>query len=69
MRRTTPVYINQRHRTTYQQLNPTPYYAEYCGHKMHVDQNDKLVRFGVTHVAASDGKWQVARYLALLHCQ
>ena len=25
-----------------------PYYAEYCGHKMHID---KLIRFGVTHVA------------------
>ena len=22
---------------------------------MHIDQNEKLVRFGVTHVAASDG--------------
>jgi hypothetical protein len=22
---------------------------------MHLDQNEKLVRFGVTHVAASDG--------------
>ena len=22
---------------------------------MHIDQNEKLIRFGVTHVAASDG--------------
>lgn len=36
-------------------MNPTPYYAEYYGHKLHIDQNEKLVRFGVTHVAASDG--------------
>ncbi len=30
-------------------MNPVP---EYFGH---IDQNEKLIRFGVTHVAASDG--------------
>ena len=55
MRRITPTYIEQRHQRTYRQLNPAPYYAEYYSHKMHIDQNEKLVRFGVTHVAASDG--------------
>ncbi len=25
------------------------------GHKLHVDQNEKLVMFGVTHVMAIDG--------------
>lgn len=55
MRRVTPIYIERRRRESYRQLNPMPYYAEYHGHKMHVDQNEKLVRFGVTHVAASDG--------------
>ena len=55
MRRITPSYIEQRRRHTYRQFNPTPYYAEYYGHKIHIDQNEKLVRFGVTHVAASDG--------------
>ena len=56
MRRITPSYIEQRRRQTYSQFNPTPYYAEYYGHKMHIDQNEKLVQFGVTHVAASSGK-------------
>ena len=37
-------------------LNPIPYYAQYYGHKLHVDQNEKLVRYGVTHVAAAGGK-------------
>ena len=46
----TPAYIGQRRRHTYRQLNPRPYCAEYYGHKMHIDQNEKLVRFGVTHV-------------------
>ncbi|KAG1968665.1 hypothetical protein F2P79_003433 [Pimephales promelas] len=36
-------------------LNPIPYNAEYMGHKMHLDQNEKLVMFGVTHVIAVDG--------------
>ncbi|NP_001411522.1 si:ch211-227p7.1 [Danio rerio] len=36
-------------------LNPIPYAAEYVGHKLHIDQNEKMVMFGVTHVAAVDG--------------
>ncbi|KAM7012019.1 uncharacterized protein LKV04_022591 [Tautogolabrus adspersus] len=36
-------------------LNPAPYRAEYFGQKLHVDQNEKLVMFGVTHVVAIDG--------------
>lgn len=50
-----PVYLQHRHHCTYRQFNPTPYYAEYHGHKLHFDQNEKLVHFGVTLVAASDG--------------
>ena len=53
--RTTPIYTIQRHHRSYHQFNPTPYYAEYHGHKLHIDQNEKLIHFGVTHVAASDG--------------
>ncbi|XP_077060356.1 uncharacterized protein LOC143712007 [Siphateles boraxobius] len=38
-------------------FNPIQYNAihEYMGHKMHMDQNEKLVMFGVTHVIAIDG--------------
>ncbi|CAM4569452.1 unnamed protein product [Leuciscus chuanchicus] len=36
-------------------LYPVPYNAEYFGHKLHIDQNEKLVMFGVTHVIAVDG--------------
>lgn len=50
-----PLYVQQRRRHSYHQLNPTPYYAEYFGHKLHADQNEKLLKYGVTHVAASDG--------------
>ncbi|KAM3591914.1 uncharacterized protein V6R79_009433 [Siganus canaliculatus] len=36
-------------------LNPTPYHADYMGQKLHLDQNEKLGMFGVTHVLAVDG--------------
>ncbi|CAJ1071517.1 uncharacterized protein LOC115555555, partial [Xyrichtys novacula] len=36
-------------------LNPIPYRADYMGHKLHVDQNEKPVMFGVTHMMATDG--------------
>ncbi len=32
-------------------MNPVPYYGE----KIHLGQNEKLVMFGVVHVAAIDG--------------
>ena len=53
--RATPTYSIQRRNYSYHQFNPIPYYAEYHGHKLHIDQNEKLIHFGVTHVAASDG--------------
>lgn len=31
------------------------YVARYFGHKLHIDQNEKLVMFGVTYVLARDG--------------
>lgn len=36
-------------------INPLPYKADYFGHKLHIDQNEKLVMYGLTHVYASDG--------------
>ena len=36
-------------------MNPIPYHAGYFGHKLHMDQNEKLAMFGVTHVIAIDG--------------
>lgn len=36
-------------------MNPILYHASYFGHKLHVDQNEKLVMFGATHIAAIDG--------------
>ena len=36
-------------------LNPKVYNAEYFGHKVHYDQNEKLGMFGVVHMCARDG--------------
>ena len=40
---------------TVNRLNPVRYSANYFGHKLHIDQNEKLVSFGVTHIVARDG--------------
>ena len=32
---------------TESETNPYPYFAEHFGHKIHIDQNEKLVMFGV----------------------
>ena len=48
-------YHAARQNATSQHLNPHPYVADYFGHKLHVDQNEKIGMFGVTHIAAIDG--------------
>ena len=45
-------YHHQRQTDTARLLNPIPYGASYFGHKLHIDQNEKL---GVTHICAVDG--------------
>ena len=50
-----PVNHHQRVTRTARETNPLPYYAEYYGHKIHMDQNEKLVMYGMTHVCATDG--------------
>ena len=36
-------------------FNPIPYNAQYFGHKIHIDLNEKLVDFGCVLVGAIDG--------------
>ncbi|KAL7380022.1 hypothetical protein ABVT39_010110 [Epinephelus coioides] len=36
-------------------LTSMPYYAAYMGHKLHMDQNEKMAMFGVTYILAIDG--------------
>ena len=55
MKRVSPNYHQARVNRTGRQTNPIPYRSDYFGHKVHMDQNEKLVMYGVTHVAAIDG--------------
>ncbi len=48
-------YSHARRTNTARQINPVPYRADYFGHKLHIDQNEKLVMFGVTHICGIDG--------------
>ena len=53
--RVNPTYHHARRTATARQLNPVPYRADYFGHKLHIDQNEKLVMFGLTHICGVDG--------------
>ena len=53
--RVQPANHSRRAHRTERLINPIPYSAKYFGHKVHIDQNEKLVLFGVTHVCAIDG--------------
>jgi len=55
LRRVNPGYEHAHRTATARPLNPVPYRADYFGHKLHIDQNEKLVMFGVTHICAVDG--------------
>ena len=50
LKRVNPQQHRERQTSITRHLNPVPYFAEYFGHKLHLDQNEKLVRYGVTEV-------------------
>ena len=50
-----PGYHRGRQSLTERQINPCPYIANYYGEKLHIDQNEKLVALGVTHICVIDG--------------
>ena len=53
--RVSPAYYQAQITATAKQTNPVPYRGDYFGQKVHLDQNEKLVMFGVTHTCAVDG--------------
>ena len=55
LHRVHPGYHVRRQTGTERQINPIPYQAKYFGEKLHVDQNEKLVMFSLTHICAIDG--------------
>ena len=55
LKRVDPQAYARKSNNTVDRTNPVPYHASGFGHKLHLDQNEKLVMFGVTHVLAVDG--------------
>ena len=53
-----PQYHQRRQTNTARLTNPIPYKANYFGLKLHIDQNQKLVMYGVTHVTVIHGHSQ-----------
>ena len=53
--RVNPEHHQRRVTRTERQTNSIPYRAKYFGDKVHIDQNEKLILFGVTHMRAVDG--------------
>ena len=50
-----PINNHRCHSGTSRAVNPILYRTNYFGHKIHFDQNEKLIAYGVTHVAAIGG--------------
>ena len=66
LKRVCPDGHEARRSNTINRVNPIRYQAKYFGHKLHVNQNEKLVEYGVTHVIARDGfSGKVVSYLTL----
>ena len=55
LRNVAPNQYEGRRSDSLDRSNPVPYHACHFGHKVHLDQNEKLVLFGVTSVIARDG--------------
>ena len=55
MKVVSPVYCQARRTETRKRMNPVPYVAHYFGEKVHIDQNEKLVRYGIIHICCVDG--------------
>lgn len=49
-----PLYCQARKNSVARSINPGIYRALFFGEKLHVDQNEKNVMFGMTHVCAVD---------------
>ena len=55
LKQVAPAAMSRRQHLAHRLLNPHPYHAFFFGEKLHIDQNEKLNRFGVTHILAVDG--------------
>ena len=66
MKKIYPYHASERHFKAARNLNPKPYHSDYFGQKLHVDQIEKLVMYGTTHVIARDGYSGMVLAIALM---
>ena len=50
MKRVHPLYLHYRRTEANRHMNPHTYIAHYFGQKLHIDQNEKNITFGVVHM-------------------
>jgi len=50
-----PLYCQAHTNSVARMMNPVSYRADYFGHIIHIDQNEKNVMVGMTHICAVDG--------------
>jgi len=55
LKESNPTAFTARKNDTLDKTNPTPYFSPSFGYKGHIDQNEKLVRYGVVHAVFRDG--------------
>ena len=53
--RISPQWHQARQQSSHERSNPSIYVARYFGHKLHLDEKEKLVHYGVTYALARDG--------------
>ena len=57
--RMSPQWHHARQQNSHERSNSSIYVARYFGHKLHLDQNEKLIHYGVTYVLARDGFFEI----------
>ena len=55
LKRANPEQHHEQQTLSTRHLNPVPYYAEYFGHRLHLDHNENLIQHSMTEVIAVDG--------------
>ena len=55
MKRVHPLHLHYRQTEANRHINQHTYIAHYFGQKLHIDQNEKNIMFGVLHILAIDG--------------
>ena len=55
LKESNPTAFTPRKNDNLDKINPTPYFSPSFGYKGHIDQNEKLVRYGVVHAVFRDG--------------